>query len=103
MIRIINQKRYNTETATLVARTEFSNQGDFRYLSEDLYRTQKGAWFLHGVGGPMTRYAVDLGNNSTAGGEEITPMTDNDAFSWLEAADDPKALESFFADRIEDA
>jgi hypothetical protein len=116
MIRIINEKRYNTDTARLIAGTKcslitrilrtgssFFNKGDFSYLSEDLYRTRKGAWFLHGSGGPMTRYVVEIGNNTSSGGSEIIPMTEDQAFSWLTAARDNKALETFFSDRIEDA
>lgn len=92
MKQIINGKMYNTETATLLG--EYWNgcsQSDFRFLSEDLYRTRKGAFFISGEGGAMTEYSQSCGDNSCRGSERITPITEDEAKKWLEehcSADD---------------
>lgn len=44
--------RYDTDTATLIH--EWSNGR----WSKDLYRTQRGEWFIRHYGGPMTDNAV---------------------------------------------
>lgn len=103
-IRIINGKRYNTETATEVAHYWNGLGGnDFRNLNETLYRTPKGAWFLVGSGGAMTQYAQSCGNNSFCGGVNWVVFTDDEAFEWLQKHEETTDLEEYFADRIQDA
>lgn len=102
MKAIINGKRYDTATADLVA--EWGNGlggSDFRNCNEDLYRTKKGRWFLHGQGGAMTRWSRSVGNNGTCGGSGILPMTEDEAREWLEQHREVDAIEKFFP--IEDA
>lgn len=85
MKKVIDGALYNTETAREVGR--YSNGVSFRDFShyiEKLYRTKSGKYFLHGEGGPMTRYAVSSGQNSWSGGEHIEPMTPNAAREWAE-------------------
>lgn len=104
MIRIIDGKRYNTETATEIA--EYSNRlgsGDFRNLSETLYRTPSGAWFIDGKGGAMTEYRESCGNNSWCGGHELKVLTGKEALQWLEEHDEVDAIETYFQDEIQDA
>lgn len=101
MKRIVEGKVYDTATAESVANDSFSYQSDFHYWSETLYRTKKGAYFLHGEGGPCSRYAVSLGNNSTGGSEAITPMTSEEAFLWLSKVDQDKAIELFPGEVVE--
>ncbi|MTI67130.1 MAG: hypothetical protein FH753_11115 [Firmicutes bacterium] len=103
MKKVINRKVYNTETAELIA--EYWNGlgvSDFRYLSEDLYRTKKGAYFLHGSGGPMTKYSESSGN-STWGIETIIPLTDQEAYEWLEEHDESEVIEKYFGNMLEEA
>lgn len=103
MKKIIDGKRYNTKTAELVA--EWSNgyfTNDFHYCSEDLYRTPKGSWFIHGEGGALSRYATPHGN-MTGGGSDIIPLTAEDAREWLERHDFADEIENHFGDQIEDA
>lgn len=79
MKKIINGKLYNTETATEVC--SWSNgyfSGDFRMVSETIFRKKTGEYFLYGWGGALSEYAETFGNNSTAG-ETIIPLT-YDAF-----------------------
>ena len=49
MIRVIQQKRYNTETASHIADNEFSDGANRlqRGRGTTLYVTKKGAYFLH--------------------------------------------------------
>jgi len=104
MIRIIDGKRYNTKTATMVAGDSFGYAGDFREYCEVLYRTEKGVWFLHGQGGPMTRWGQgDVAQEGRCGGEGIEVMTDDEARAWLEHNDEIEALDQYFEDQIEDA
>lgn len=103
MVQVINGKRYDTDKAELVCDYEFSNPSDFRHVYEALYRTAKGNWFLYGVGGPMSRYAVSLGDNSTGGSEDIVPMSADEALEFLESHDGVDGIERYFADSIEDA
>ena len=107
MIKIIDGKRYNTETAKRVY--EWCNSylpGDFKHRSKDLYRTQKGAWFLLHYGGALTDMAISV-QGGTGGSSDIEPISDGDAFGFLQAhsddSDAAKALETYFGDRIEDA
>jgi hypothetical protein len=84
MRKVINGRTYNTATSKCIG--QWSNghyTNDFNYCSEDLYKNTKGAYFLHGEGGPMSKYATHSGNNS-GGGEEIIPMTAEEAQVWAE-------------------
>ena len=103
MKRTINNKVYNTETATLVA--EYWNhlsRSDFHYLAEDLYLTPKGVWFLHGQGGAMTHHAEHYGN-SCSSGESIIPMTEKEALEWCQDHGAQKAIDQHFSRLIEEA
>ena len=53
MKKVINGKIYNTETATLIHQWDNGRRGDFSSCEEDLYRTKKGAFFIHGEGGNL--------------------------------------------------
>lgn len=69
MIRIVDGKRYNSETAEAVA--EWDNgfgSSDFKACSETLYRTEKGAFFLVGSGGPLSEYAVPISGGMSGSG-----------------------------------
>ena len=104
MKKVINGKRYDTETAALVAADSYSNYGDFGYWAEELYHTKKGNWFLVGEGGAMSPYARSVGQNETAGGEGITPLTWGKALVWLEThTSDADTFEEYFRDGIKDA
>jgi hypothetical protein len=103
MKAIINGKRYDTATAAEIA--SWGNglgSSDFKNCDETLYRTKKGAWFLHGDGGAMTRWARAVSNGHT-GGEGIQPLTPDEARGWLERHGMTSALEKHFSDTIEDA
>jgi len=83
--RIIEGRMYNTETAKLLAGgSNGLPRNDFYYWEEDLYRTKSGAYFLHGRGGPASRYAVSSGQNSWSGGQQIIPLPAEQAREWAE-------------------
>lgn len=43
MIKVIDGKRYNTETADCIATTFYGREpSEYDYYEEDLYRTKKG-------------------------------------------------------------
>lgn len=103
MKKIINGKRYNTETAIEIA--SYGNSlgpGDFRHYDESLYKTKSGNWFLSGEGGPMTKYSQPCGD-MTGGGSDIIPLTPAEAQEWLEMHDETDALEEHFAASLQDA
>lgn len=84
MKKIINGRKYDTETATLIAKWDNGIYGDFTSVSEELYEKRNGEWFLYGSGGAKTKYAVATGSNSWGGGEGITPLTEDEAKEWAE-------------------
>ena len=99
MKKIINGKKYDTETAEAVA--SWSNAGswrDFRHMEEVLYRKKTGEYFLHGEGGPMTKYCQSDGTGCCTGGDLITPMTEEEAREWAEKRLDADDYESVFGE-----
>lgn len=104
MKKIINGRKYDTETAELVASYGYSNVGDFHYWEEDLYRTKFGNWFIVGSGGPMSMYCESANGNTWGLSNVFKPIDPNDAMEWLEQyAEDTEALEKYFSKVIEDA
>ena len=103
MKKIIDGKRYDTATATEIG-SHHNGRGrsDFRHMSESLYRTPRGNWFLAGEGGAMTKYSRPCGD-MTGGGEYIIPLSPENAREWLERHELEEAIEKYFADEIEDA
>lgn len=103
MKHIIKGKRYDTETATEVAKhwNGLSNS-DFRHVREALYRTPRGNWFLEGTGGPLSSYARSNGN-STYGGSGVRVLSPGEAQDWLEAHEETEAIEEYFSTTLEDA
>jgi hypothetical protein len=75
---------------------------DFKWCYETLFRTKNGNWFLWGEGGAMSKYSRPCGNG-TAGGREIIPLTNSEAFDWLASTDNIDVAEEYFPGEIEDA
>lgn len=95
--KVIDGKLYNTETATMIA--EYWNgltNSDFNHISEELYRTKNGNFFLAGNGGAMTKYCQKSGNNSFCGSEKIIPITEDEAKAWLEKNSDAETYIATF-------
>ncbi|MDD4151361.1 MAG: hypothetical protein PHR68_01990 [Candidatus Gracilibacteria bacterium] len=84
MNKIIGGKLYDTEKADLLISAGNGLSGsDFRYFSEDLYITKKGNFFIHGEGGPLTKYVVESGSRRN-GSEDIFVLDKKDVLNWLE-------------------
>lgn len=107
MIKVIDGKRYNTNTAEEVYSYYTGQYGDFDYRERTLYRTKAGAWFMYHAGGALTDMAIVTSGNDRTGSTCIEPVTDDEAYAFLErhSADDEAlaALERYFGDRVQDA
>jgi hypothetical protein len=102
MKKVIDGKVYNTETAEVIYTWDNGYYGsDFKQCEETLYRTKKGAFFLHGEGGPMSKYAVSCGNGYGYG-SDIQVMTDDEVIEWLEDKNAIGAIEKLFPGHIEE-
>jgi len=86
MKKVINRKRYDTDTAKKVAWwSTGGSMSDFRYSEEDLYRKKTGEFFVHGQGHGMTRWGTSKDNGNSRGwGEDIQPLTEEEARDWVE-------------------
>ena len=65
----IKNKTYNTDTAKILKHTTYGNFGESFGYEENLFQTKKGDYFIHGLGGPDSKYPE----------ETIIPITDADA------------------------
>lgn len=85
MRKIINGKKYDTETAEQLASywNELSTR-DFRHMTEKLFRKKTGEYFLYGEGGPLSKYATSCGGSGFIGGEDIVPLPEQEAKEWAE-------------------
>lgn len=85
MKKVINGKLYDTETAKECGTwANACSWRDFNHMVETLYRKRTGEFFLHGEGGPMTKYAESCGQNSWSGGSRIIPLSVESARKWAE-------------------
>lgn len=97
MNKVINGKRYDTETAELVGEWDNGHRyGEFQYECEELYRKKTGEFFLYGSGGAMSSYAVPSGNNNWTGSSKITPISIDEAKEWVERNLDADDYEKYF-------
>lgn len=84
MKAIINRRKYDTETAECVGVNSHGYYNDFAWYEERLYRKKTGEYFLYGTGGPMSKYAKAIAQNTVSGGSVIVPMTIDEAKNWVE-------------------
>jgi len=96
MKKVINGRTYNTETSKLIGEWDNGRYGnDFGSCSERLYVNSKGTYFLVGEGGPMSKYAVSHGNNTSGSSNNVEPMTKDEAMEWLEEHDNDGYIKHF--------
>ena len=103
MKKYINGRKYDTETAQEVG--SWSNHlgyRDFSHCEETLYRKKTGEFFLHGEGGPMTKYAEPANGNMRGSGETIRPMTFDEARQWAEEKLSAEEYEQIFGEIADD-
>jgi hypothetical protein len=98
MQRVVNGKRYDTETAEKVC--EWSKRDGLDWYKNALYRTARGAWFIAGEGGPMSQWREYIGMH-WAGGEGLNPVDRDRARVLLEVHGTPEQCATYFA--VEDA
>ena len=99
MRKIIDNRRYDTETAELVGEYEFCyDTTDFHYMREALYRKRTGEYFIYGEGGPFSPYAERVGLHEMRYGEEIHPVDYVVASAWAEEHLDADAYEAEFGE-----
>jgi hypothetical protein len=102
MKQIINGKKYDTDTATLLAGwSSHHNPGDFNGSHEELYRTGKGQYFLHGQGGALSQYSRPVAGGS-GWGERLELLTPEDAFNWAVDRLSPEKVEELFPGQVEE-
>lgn len=87
MKKIIDGRRYDTETAERIAEYEFGTSGDHHRVYESLYRTPRGRFFIEYAGGPMSKYAVSNGPHLVSGSSGIIPLSADEAREWCERHD----------------
>lgn len=101
MNKIINGKRYSTDSAKELARVDSGHSHtDFYFWEETLYRTKTGNFFLYGCGRGNSRYGEWHGN-SGGDGEKIIPMSPEEAQKWAENNIDGDEAERIFG-RLEE-
>jgi len=84
MKKIINGKKYDTETAEFIESYWNSlPDNDFNMIYECLYRKKTGEFFLRGEGGPFTKYSRSCGNGY-CGSESLYPLSLEEAKAWIE-------------------
>lgn len=84
MKKVINQKRYDTDTAKCIGWDSWGTPGDFKHWSEKLYQKKTGEFFLYGEGGPASKYAEITGQSEWTGGEKLIPLKFEKAREWAE-------------------
>ena len=103
MKKIINGKVYDTSTAERVCGwSNGRSTSDFGYCSEELHQKRTGEFFLHGEGGPRSKYAVSQGNNDWGYGEQIIPLTYEAAQKWADEHLASEDYEAIFGEVAED-
>ena len=96
MKRVINGKVYNTATARKLGEAHYGYADDFSHWNERLYRSPKGAYFLHGEGGAASHWAERIDQNSTGGGEGIRLLSEGEAQRWAERYLSPEEYEAIW-------
>lgn len=97
MKKIINGRRYDTDSAKRLASDyNTSDIRDFHWWKETLYRKSTGEYFLHGEGGPASKYAEPAGSSGWSSGERIMPLSPEEAQAWGEEHLDGDTYEKIF-------
>lgn len=95
---IIDGKRYDTDTADFIHTWDSGHsQDDLHFLTETLYRSPKGTFFLEGEGGAGSSYSRSVGSNTSTSGRAFTILSPEEALTWLEEHDaDEETIASYF-------
>lgn len=102
MKKIIDGKRYDTETAREIGSDEFpGSRTDFHYWCETLYQKKTGEFFIFGEGHGLSRYAERY-VDGWGWGEKIIPISYDEAREWVEKHLDAEDYEELFGPVAED-
>ncbi len=86
MKKVINGKTYRTHTAQLlVTLPSYFPQTDNKWHETRLYRTHRGAYFLAGEGGSLSRWAK-ITPRGAIPGEGIEPLSKDEARAFAQYA-----------------
>jgi hypothetical protein len=102
MKKIIDGKRYDTDKAKEIGSDSYSNRTDFSFWEETLYQKRTGEFFLHGTGGPASKYAESIGQNQWSGGSKLIPLSFEAAKEWAEKHLNADEYEAIFG-KIEES
>ena len=83
MRKIIDGRRYDTDTAEEIATAKHGYKNEFSYYEETLYCKRTGEYFLYGYGHGESKYA-ERGFDGWGPGEDIIPMDYEQARQWAE-------------------
>ena len=76
-------------------------RGDAHYVSKDLYRTEKGNYFIHIYGGALSEYGEHVGNQYHSDEFLITLLPDA-VVLWLEKHGGTDAILEHFNDQVQE-
>lgn len=65
------------------SRTNGYTDNDPRLIEETLYKSPRGAFFLHTIGGPETEFGVRRSGSVVDWGEVFELLTDEEAQTWM--------------------
>ena len=86
MIKVINGKTYRSHTAhVIVTLPSLFPKTDNKWHETRLCRTQRGAYFLAGEGGSLSRWAKTT-PQGTIPGEGIEPLSKDEALAYAKYA-----------------
>lgn len=92
-----NGTQYDTETATLLAEYDDGRSNrDTSHMTEALYRTQDGEYFLFGQGGRTSCYARACPCGGWNNGSSILPVTLERAKGWAKEHLSTEECEAIF-------
>lgn len=101
MKKIINGKKYDTETATEICENEpIPNRTNFYWYREVLYKKKNGEFFIYGNGGPASKYC-ESGRNWACTGSKILPLSEQDAKYFVERFGTVEIYEALFGETEE--
>lgn len=84
MKKVIKGAVCDTETATKLGTCDHDITNRLCWWSETLYRTKSGKYFIHGEGGPGSRYARAEDDGHWKSGEQIDVVSREAAEGWAE-------------------
>lgn len=96
MKKIMNGKKYDTDTAKKIAQWSNEECGGLFFVIETLYRKKNGEYFLCGEGGAGTIYSVPTAGGGFVGSAQIIPLSLEESREWAVTRLDADEYESIF-------